>query len=206
MQTQKKKPKSTSRKTHLPTKSSESETSIAEDDEDNEDHTSDDDDDDENEEDLISSDENEDYFGEDFDVDFMAQTVKLLENHAEVSMDNSIVLNRKLQDTLEELRTRVIAMLNKCRQIYEENQQKLANPTKMQSYLKGIGSCGRPFFKDKAGRHCPPNADYVRRSEIEKEFFPSDLELYPHFTWTARDKVGIIQGIKEQVGIVLRVL
>ncbi|XP_055853314.1 uncharacterized protein LOC129917031 [Episyrphus balteatus] len=190
MESPKKKPKSSARNNECET--SDSDNSYTEDEDDDDESCSDEDDD------VISSDDPDQFHSEEFDFDYLASVVKVLEDHAEVNMENSIVLNRKLQETMEELRIKVVSMLNKCREIYEENQQKLANPLTMTSYLKGIGSCGRPFFKDKTGRRCPPNPDYKYRSEIEKEFFPSDLELYPHFTWTARDKVGILQGIKEQ--------
>ncbi|XP_055904315.1 uncharacterized protein LOC129940100 [Eupeodes corollae] len=207
MESKNRKTKLSSKKSTVQNEASDSDINFTEPEEDNseddeelsEDDIDDDDDDDGNEDDVITSDSDDEELNLDqFDFDYVADCVKLLENHADVNLENSIVINRKLQETLQEMRNKIISMIKKCRDIYEENQRKLANPSTITSALKGIGNLGRPFFKDKIGRHCPPNADYVYRSEVEKEFFPSDLELYPHFIWTARDKVGILQGIKEQ--------
>ena len=59
---------------------------------------------------------------------------------------------------------------------------------------------GAPFFKDLKLYSARPNADYLYRKKTLQEYFPMDFHPYtrPIF-WVAKDKLFLIQGVKEQL-------
>lgn len=151
----------------------------------------------------------------------LAEISTLLAAHAEQNDANALTLNQEMQRRLEQIRARMLALLELVRARYARNEQILIRRQKPRSVRGakvsrsngslpdsyGISGAvlrggtfrfkGNLYFRDVDGRSCPNNEDYDRRCSTE--MFPTDFDMRSKHVWTVLDKKNVVMGIKQQV-------
>lgn len=94
-------------------------------------------------------------------------------------------------------------MLQRCRLKYKQNEEtyeQIKNKTDRSKLTRqhSYYLCGHPYFKDEHHFAAPLNADYLHRKNTLGELFPIDMRDYT-VSWTTKDKMFLIQGVKSQV-------
>ncbi|ALC47210.1 Pbp95 [Drosophila busckii] len=122
-----------------------------------------------------------------------------------------------MQRRLEQLRRRMIELLQLVRERYARNEQILIrrqcrraasstdgpaaadNINKSGAVLRGgtFRFKGNLYFRDVDGRSCPNNEDYEKRCYTE--MFPTDFDMRSKHVWTVLDKRNVVMGIKQQL-------
>lgn len=134
------------------------------------------------------------------DTDYVQDAELVIYNHNEISIQNALVLNKKIRSNLVNLREELERMLFACQQKYKKNEELLADLEKTKPAPQVATTyyfCGSPFFKDRTGVGAPQPADYLRRRD-KNELFPIDL-LSTKSIWLPRDKIDLVQGVKKQI-------
>lgn len=101
---------------------------------------------------------------------------------------------------LNELKVELERLIDVCQQKYKQNETFLAEENDAKNEPKRYRTyyfCGYPYFKDRNGGAPKQSAEYLKRSENGNELFPLDLEK--RSVWLPRDKVELVQGVKQQV-------
>jgi hypothetical protein len=108
-----------------------------------------------------------------------------------------------------DLRMKLEIMLNRCREKYERNEQKLkalrddalCTRTRDSEISKNYAyyQCGAPFFKSKNQHFCPDNSDYLTRKKVHQECFPMDFKTGRLHYWTFSDKQDLVAGVRKQM-------
>lgn len=142
----------------------------------------------------------------------LLQEIKtLLAAGAEPCDTNALRLNQELQRQLEQVRRRMLELLELVRARYKRNEQILIRRQKPRSANGGesVGQSGAVlrggtfrfkgnlYFRDVDGRSCPNNEDY--ESRCGSEMFPTDFDMRSKHVWTVLDKKNVVMGIKQQV-------
>lgn len=129
---------------------------------------------------------------------------------ANANLEKTLVINRQLQLQLYAVREKIEKLLKNVKEIYQENEE-LVRTGISKGKKKGFGMRGAymkggtfylkgsMFFKDYDCRNCPDNPDYHARKQ-QGEMFPRDLDLKSRHVWSYKDKKGLVEAIKEQVG------
>lgn len=118
-----------------------------------------------------------------------------------MTIENALTLNKRMRAYMNDLKDELERMLRICQQKHRDNEALLDEISKKKHLPKTYSTyyfCGYPFFKDQKGGAVPQSAEYLKRSENGKELFPLDL-LEKLRVWRSRDKVELVQGVKEQV-------
>lgn len=149
---------------------------------------------------TIKSEEESDYVPT---YNFVADTKDTILNNQDITIQNALNINKKLQEFLQMLKSQLEKLLVECETKYKANENILNLDTKSSpiTYKPRIFACrsyGIPFFKNKEYHSPRPNADYIYRKNHLKEFFPIDYED-TRTTWTLRDKLFLIQDVKRQI-------
>lgn len=134
------------------------------------------------------------------DTDYVHEAEKIVCSYNQISIENALVLNKQMRVYLNDVKTELERMLNTCQKKYKQNELLLEEMSAAKNAPKLYATyyfCGYPYFKDRKGGGPPKSLEYIRRSEIECELFPLDLER--RSIWMPRDKVELIQGVKRQV-------
>ncbi|KAL7729002.1 hypothetical protein ACLKA6_019836 [Drosophila palustris] len=146
----------------------------------------------------------------------LTEIFTLLENTAESSDANALLLNQELQRRLKQVRTCMLELLTLVRARYASNEEILVRRLKPRSRYaaQGKGSeiigqsgavlrggtfrfKGNLYFRDVDGRSCPNNEDY--NSRCATEMFPTDFDMRSKHVWTVLDKKNVVMGIKTQL-------
>lgn len=145
----------------------------------------------------------------------LQEITTLLAANTETSDANALQLNQELQRRLEQVRRRILKLLEIVRGRYKRNEQTLVRRQKPRSHIvteDGAESVsksgavlrggtfrfkGNLYFRDVDGRSCPNNDDYERRCSTE--MFPTDFDMRSKHVWTVLDKKNVVMGIKQQV-------
>lgn len=111
-----------------------------------------------------------------------------------------MILNKQMRAYLNDVKAELERMLITCQKKYKQNEllmEELNAAKNAPKFYTTYYFCGYPYFKDRKGGGPPKSVEYLRRSEKGCELFPLDLEK--RGIWTPRDKVELIQGVKQQV-------
>lgn len=130
---------------------------------------------------------------------FEARTI--IYNNDEITIENAILFNQKLQANLQLMKNELEDLLRTCTDKYNENEKLLEELTAQSSSRKihtmsTFSTCGYPYFKDRQGFSAAYSEEFKRRQR--QEVFPFLMEEKSKF-WLARDKIQLIQGVKKQV-------
>ncbi|TDG45883.1 hypothetical protein AWZ03_007738 [Drosophila navojoa] len=145
----------------------------------------------------------------------LQEITTLLAASTERSDANALQLNQELQRRLEQVRSRILKLLEIVRGRYKRNEDALLRRQHPRSRcitengLENVGKSGallrggtfrfkgNLYFRDNDGRSCPNNEDYERRCNTE--MFPTDFDMRSKHVWTVLDKKSIVMGIKQQL-------
>ncbi|EDW59779.1 snRNA-activating protein complex subunit 4 [Drosophila virilis] len=141
----------------------------------------------------------------------LQEITTLLAASAEPCDTNALRLNQELQRRLEQVRRRMLELLELVRARYKRNEQILIRRQKPRSANGGesVGQSGAVlrggtfrfkgnlYFRDVDGRSCPNNEDY--ESRCGSEMFPTDFDMRSKHVWTVLDKKNVVMGIKQQL-------
>lgn len=122
----------------------------------------------------------------------------------DITNANALAINKKMQENMLLLKTKLEEMLRLCRQRYKDNEQALVRKTQGKTekqFSKRESSCffyGYPFFKNHNLLAARPNADYLYRKSQLGEYFPIEIDDTPIY-WVIMDKVCLINGVREQI-------
>lgn len=134
------------------------------------------------------------------DTDYVHDAANIVCDYNQISIENALILNKKMRSYLNDVKAELERMLNACQKKYKQNELLMEEMNAAKNAPKLYSTyyfCGYPFFKDRKGGGPPKSVEYLRRSEKECELFPLDLEK--RSIWMPRDKVELIQGVKKQV-------
>lgn len=123
-------------------------------------------------------------------------------NVQEISTQNALIINKKMQESLKVLKSKLEEILSSILKKYQQNENfLLRGDSSRDAYLsrrkRSFFICGAPFFKDRECYSHPSNPDYSYRSKVLHELFPIDNALTPNM-WALKDKYYLIQGVKDQ--------
>ncbi|KAH8243991.1 hypothetical protein KR032_012049 [Drosophila birchii] len=156
--------------------------------------------------------------GDEEDVDFrlnhhqvLAEVSELLVTTTEPGGSNALLLNQEMQRRLNQVRMKILELLQTVKARYARNEEILVRRLKSRSHygsepLNTSGAIlrkgtflfkGNLYFRDIDGRSCPNNDDYETRCHTE--MFPSDFDMRSRHVWTLKDKKNVIMGIKQQL-------
>lgn len=135
-------------------------------------------------------------------IDFVSESKQLIYENDDITIENALVLNERLQAQLVTLRENLEEMLFKCRKKYEKNEKILSDftrkvPAGSSKARRTYFFCGYPYFKNRDAFTAPLPADYIHRRKYEMELFPMQLESRTF--WTSNTKLRMIQAIRKQV-------
>lgn len=130
----------------------------------------------------------------------MQEAEQTVYKHNQISIENALALNKHMRIYLNDLKQELEQLIQTCQEKYKQNELLIAETNKTKSEPKLYTTyyfCGYPYFKDRKGGAPPKSAEYLKRTENGDEVFPLDLEK--RCVWLPRDKVQLVQGVKEQV-------
>ncbi|KAL5274625.1 SNAPC4 family protein [Megaselia abdita] len=130
---------------------------------------------------------------------YMIEIGDILNAHEVITVQNCVALNIFLQKYLNELRDKIVALIDKCKDLYRRNSDLLIHQCKPHSYKSKSHFCGAPFFKNVDFYGCWSHPDYNHRKDVLMEFFPINIQQMRSCNWTLRDKVDLLQGVKSQM-------
>lgn len=131
---------------------------------------------------------------------YVEEAKNLIYKNDEITIQNSILFNKKLQINLLALKSKLENMLIMCVQKYKDNEKLITElsertSTKMQ-HRNSFYLCGYPYFKNRDGFPAPlPDEYHIRK---KNELFPLALNVR-NVHWIAKDKMLLIQGVKKQL-------
>lgn len=102
------------------------------------------------------------------------------------------------------MKRKLETLLYNCRFKYKSNEllrDRIVNETnasKKDLRSASFFFCGKPYFKQLDLFSAPPNSDYLYRKNVQNEYFPID-HLDAFKPWSAKDKLFLINGVKEQL-------
>lgn len=134
------------------------------------------------------------------DTDYVQEAEQTVYNHSHISIENALALNKHMRSYLTGVKDELERLIEVCQQKYRQNELLIAERNRVQSEPKLYTTyyyCGYPYFKDRKGCGPPQSAEYLKRAEKGDEVFPLDLEK--RCVWLPRDKVQLMQGVKQQV-------
>lgn len=135
------------------------------------------------------------------DTDYVQDAEQLVNNHNTITIENALVLNKKMRTYLVNLRNELERLLIGCQTKYKKNEKLMEKLSKMKSpsvVSTTYYFCGYPYFKDRSGTGAPQPAEYLERRDKNGELFPIDL-LERRTYWTARDKFDLVNSVKKQI-------
>lgn len=134
----------------------------------------------------------------------MNGAMAIIQANENIVNQNALAVNQHLQEYLREIKRKLETLLHTCREKYKSNEM-LRERALTESHLpkkhNRIASyyfCGKPYFKQLDLFCAPPNSDYLYRKNVKKEFFPID-HLDAFKPWSAKDKLFLVNGVKEQL-------
>lgn len=130
----------------------------------------------------------------------MLDAEQLIGNHNQITIENALILNKKMQAYFMNLSDEVERLLIECQQKHKKNEKLLEELSITKSPLLASSTyyfCGYPYFKDRHGYGAPQPAEYLERRDKNHELFPIDLITKKTY-WVPRDKFNLIQGVKKQ--------
>lgn len=130
---------------------------------------------------------------------YMIEIAEILKSNELINLPNVLSLNKYMQIYLDELRNKILDLIDRCKDLYKHNADLLMRQCKPNSYKSKACYCRAPFFKNSNFYPCWSHPDYQHRKEVLKEFFPINVQLLKSCTWTLRDKVDLLQGLKMQM-------
>ncbi|KAJ6635824.1 Myb-like protein L [Pseudolycoriella hygida] len=136
--------------------------------------------------------------------DYVNEAKTLIYANETITNENALAINQQLQLYLKEVKRKLEALLITCREKYNSNERlKERIKSEMNAAKKDLRSmsysfCGKPYFKQMDLFSAPLNSDYLYRKNVQHEYFPIDhLDAYK--PWSAKDKLFLINGVKDQV-------
>lgn len=135
-------------------------------------------------------------------VDYVAESKQLIYANDDITIENALLLNQRLQSHLVTLRERLEQMLLTCQRKYDKNEQVLSDMTRQEpagsaKARRTYYFCGYPYFKNRDAFTAPLPADYNQRLKYDRELFP--MQLQERTFWTSNTKLRLIQAVRKQV-------
>lgn len=150
----------------------------------------------------------EDYFLKDSiyptSFDYVEEVKAIISANENITNQNALAINQHLQEYLRELKRKLEALLQTCRDKYQSNELLRANVVEGSNASKrdlrstSFFFCGKPYFKQMDRFSTPLNPDYVYRKNVKQEYFPID-HMDACRPWSAKDKLFLVNGVKEQL-------
>lgn len=141
--------------------------------------------------------------------DYVNEAKTLIYANEYITNPNALAINQNLQKYLRDVKQKLESLLHNCREKYKANELlreryvNESNLSKRDLRCTSFFFCGKPYFKQLDLFSAPPNADYLYRKNIQNEYFPID-HLDAFKPWSAKDKLFLVNGVKDQLMKFLR--
>ncbi|KAG4065083.1 hypothetical protein HA402_007480 [Bradysia odoriphaga] len=137
-------------------------------------------------------------------IDYVNGAKSIIYANENITNENALAINQNLQEYLREMKRKLESLLHNVREKYKSNEllrERLideSTTSKKDLRCTSFFFCGKPYFKQMDLFSAPLNSDYMYRRNVKNEYFPID-HLDTFKPWSAKDKLFLVNGVKEQL-------
>lgn len=137
-------------------------------------------------------------------IDYVNGAKSIIYANENITNQNALAINQHLQEYLREMKRKLESLLHNVREKYKTNEllrERLIDESvtsKKDLRCTSFFFCGKPYFKQMDLFAAPANSDYLYRKNVKNEYFPID-HLDTFKPWSAKDKLFLVNGVKEQL-------